>query len=122
MKRKLLLLFLLLAFNVKAQLVLLDEPLGEGSGSVYSLAVYDNDIFYTMVKDNSTFTAGVFISNGVPEDRIELMEGTNNRAYFNINSTGDQVRLYGNGNYTSGNTIYAGVVSSGGLNRIYKLQ
>ena len=122
MKTKLLLFTFFLTFvTTKAQLVLLDEPQGEGIGTVYSLAVYDNDILYTMVKNNTTLLPGVFLSNGVPGEKIELLPGTTSRAYFSTNVSGDAVRLYKDGNYTTKKAIYAGVVNTGALNQVYKL-
>ncbi|WP_159950190.1 T9SS type A sorting domain-containing protein [Polaribacter septentrionalilitoris] len=122
MKTKLLLFTFFLTFvTTKAQLVLLDEPQSEGIGTVYSLAVYDNDILYTMVKNNTTLLPGVFLSNGVPGEKIELLPGSTARAYFSTNVSGDAVRLYKDGNYTTTKAIYAGVVNTGALNQVYKL-
>lgn len=113
--------FFAVIFATKAQLVLLDEPIGEGSGAVFSLAVYDNDILYSMTKDNATFTSGVFLSNGVPGERVDLLPGGSFRAQFNANITGDFVRLYNEGNYVANQSIYAGIFRQGSLNKVYKL-
>ena len=121
MKIKLLITLFFLSFSINAQLVLLDEPTGTGSAGIVSLSIYDNDIVYTMIKDNTSSNPGIFVSNGVPGDRKELLAGTVSSANFHKNISQDGRRLYGNGNFKVGKNIYAAVRPLGtSTSKIYR--
>lgn len=109
MKTKLLLLFTFISFYANAQLVLLDEPLGNGEANIISVAVYDNDLMYSMERDNTSRVPEIYVSNGTPGDRIELLAGSNSKAVFHQTISQDGRRVYGNGNFKVGNKIFAAI-------------
>lgn len=116
MKKVLLLLLLFVSLLANAQLILLDEPIGQvGEGFVYSVAIHDNDIVYCMSKTKQSFQPGVFLSNGVKEDRKEILENNSVRAYFKpFNSFYTPANIYGDNVYEAGNRKFAEVFSSTG--------
>lgn len=122
MKIKLLTVLLCVFYTkTQAQLQLLDEPSGSGSDNIISIAIHDNDIFYSMFIGNNSGVPGTYVSNGVPGDRKEVLPFSQDRITFNDFTTQDNRRLFGNGNYKAGRNIYAAVQLSGTYrNRVYK--